>query len=386
MTSPKLIPTDGPKIRIAKSPLLKELNLLQTLIERKNTIPILSTILVQGKGTEISIVGTDLDVSLQTVCPAEVEGEFAAVIQARKFFDIIRSLPDSDILIAMSDNNWVTITCGASEFNLQGQSKENFPSVPTIQVFDFTIPASVMHGLITRTSFAITQEESRYALNGSLFRLVNNQPLMVATDGHRLALAQANSQVAVDASAAARVGQLSVIIPKKALNELTKLAAAESGDVQVCKDENHLYFKVGARLLTSRMLAGQFPNYELVIPKTNDKIITLNRDAFTQAVKRAGLMADERSHGVKVDLGKGRLELSAQSADVGQAREVLTIDYEGDGINVGFNCHYVLDFLNVAQGELVTVAFKDEQSPVLFAPASDEAFKTEAVIMPMRLI
>lgn len=386
-SSPRLIPDGGPQIRIAKAPLLKELTLLQSVIERKNTIPILSTILILGRGAEITIIGTDLDVSLQTVCPAEVTGDFACVVQARKFFDIVRSLADAEINMSIGDNNWVTITCGASEFHLQGQSRENFPSTPTIAAFDFTIKAATLSGLITRTAFAITTEESRYALSGSLFRLVDGQPMMVATDGHRLALALANSTVAVDPQAAARVGQLSVVIPKKGLTELVKLTAGEGGDVQISKDDNHLYFKVGARLLTSRMLAGQFPNYEMVIPKGNDKVVTLGREAFAQAVKRAGLMADERSHGIKLELGKGRMELSAQAADVGQAREPLSIEYAGEPLAVGLNCLYVLDFLNNgADCDQVTIAFKDEQNPVLFTPAADAAFSVKSIIMPMRLI
>lgn len=386
-SSPKLIPDNGPQIRVAKAPLLRELTLLQSVIERKNTIPILSTILIQGRGGEITIIATDLDVSLQTVCAAEVTGDFACVVQARKFFDIVRSLADAEINMSIGENNWVTITCGASEFHLQGQSRENFPATPTIAAFDFGIAAATLHGLITRTAFAITTEESRYALSGSLFRLVEGQPMMVATDGHRLALATANASVAIDPQAAARVGQLSVVIPKKGLNELAKLTAGESADVQVSKDDNHLYFKVGARLLTSRMLAGQFPNYEMVIPKANDKVVTLKRETLAQAVKRAGLMADERSHGVKLELSKDRMELSAQATEVGQSREVVVIEYAGDSLAVGFNYLYVLDFLNnVADTERVTISFKDEQNPVLFTPDGDTSFSSKSVVMPMRLI
>ncbi|HKS41952.1 MAG TPA: DNA polymerase III subunit beta [Blastocatellia bacterium] len=386
MTSPLLIKTEGPQIRIAKAPLVKELALLQTLIERKNTIPILSTILIQGRGAEISIVGTDLDVSLQTVCPAEVTGEFSAVVQARKFFDIVRSLPESDILLSMGENNWVTITCGASEFNLHGQNKDTFPAVPTVKDFDFIISASALNGLINRTAFAITQEESRYALNGSLFRVVDSQPLMVATDGHRLALARANTQVVICQSAAAWVSELSVVIPKKALTELAKLTAGHDGGVNISKDDNHLYFKIGARLLTSRMLSGQFPNYDLVIPKTNDTVVSVNRDLLTQAIRRAGIMADERSHGVKIEFASGRLELSAQSAEVGAAREGLNIDYKGAGLTIGFNFLYMIDFLNVISGDMVKIALKDDQSPALFTPESDDSFVAQFVLMPMRLI
>lgn len=163
MTRPaqSLLVGDGATVSVAKTPLLRELTFLQSVIERKNTIPILSTILIQGSGNEISIVGTDLDVSLRTVCPAEVTGQFTAVVQARKFYDIVRNLPDEQIHLVLSENNWVLITSGASEFHLQGQSKENFPSTPTIETFDFAISSAALNGLIARTAFAITTEESR---------------------------------------------------------------------------------------------------------------------------------------------------------------------------------------------------------------------------------
>lgn len=204
---------------------------------------------------------------------------------------------------------------------------------------------------------------------------------MVATDGHRLALAAADVDKAEDGSE-----HLKVIIPKKALIELAKLTAGAEGGIELSRDENHLYFEIQNRYLTSRMLAGQFPNYDLVLPKNNDKSIALNVDRVSQAIRRVALMADERSHGVKVDLTSGKLSITSQSADVGEAKEVIPLDYTGDNLSIGFNAQYVLDFLGVVGTDEVLFEFKDEQSPALLRPSGDGQADYKYVVMPMRLL
>src|SRR6185295_14141663 len=317
---------------VSKNALLKELNLLQGIVEKKSTIPILSNVLIEtANDSTISLVATDLDVSLQTECSAESSRNGSMVLQARKLFEIVRNLPDAEIKFAKEDNDWVKIVCASSEFRIVGQAKEHFPSTPKADKAGVTIPAAVLHGLINRTVFAITQEESRYALNGALLSFGEGRLQMVATDGHRLALAAAS----LDQDAGK--DSFKVIIPKKALIELAKLTAGAEEDLDMSRDENHLYFEIQNRHLTSRMLAGQFPNYDLVLPKNNDKTISLNVEKITQAIKRAALMADERSHGVKVELSAGKLSITSQSADVGEAKEVIPLDYNGEGLSIGFN-------------------------------------------------
>jgi DNA polymerase-3 subunit beta len=364
---------------VSKSSLLKELNLLQGIVEKKSTIPILSNVLIETAESKISFVATDLDVSLQTECPAELSGTGSVVLQARKLFDIVRNLPDAEISFTKEDNDWVKIVCASSQFRIVGQAKEHFPSTPKSEKGGVVIPANVLNGLINRTVFAITQEESRYALNGSLLILSDGRLQMVATDGHRLALAASDIEQSSDEA-------LKVIVPKKALIELGKLTAGLDDNLELSRDENHLYFEIQNRNLTSRMLAGQFPNYELVLPKNNDKSVTLNVDKLTQAIRRAALMADERSHGVKVDLAGNQLSITSQSADVGEAREVIPIDYTGESLSIGFNAQYLLDFLGVVGTDEVLFEFKDEQSPALMRPAGDEQSSYKYVIMPMRLL
>jgi DNA polymerase-3 subunit beta len=372
------------KFSISKNSLLRELNLLQGVVEKKNTIPILSNVLLETFNESlISFVATDLDVSLETECTADVSQPGAVVLQAKKIFDIVRYLPDSEITISKEDNDWVRIVCGASEFKLVGQAKEHFPSTPQTDQGGLIIPCAVMHNLISRTIYAITQEESRYALNGSLLQFTEGQLQMVATDGHRLALAGAPIE---KGDASEGFEQLRLIIPKKALTELLKLTSGDEESLIFSKDDNHLYFRVGHRRLASRVLAGQFPNYELVLPKNNDKLVPLNSERISQAIRRAALMADERSHGVKFDLSNGRLNISSQSADVGEAREVIPIDYTGDSLSIGFNAQYLSDFLGVVGTEQVTFEFKDEQSPALLRPSENEGYDYRYVVMPMRLI
>jgi DNA polymerase-3 subunit beta len=366
---------------VTKNVLLKELNLLQGIVEKKSTIPILSNVLIETGDSKISLVATDLDVSLQTECAAETTRPGSVVLQARKLFDIVRNLPDAEINFTKEDNDWVRILCASSNFRIVGQAKEHFPSTPKSEKGGVVIPATVLNSLISKTVFAITQEESRYALNGSLLLLSEGKLQMVATDGHRLALAASDIEQASD-----QADQLKVIVPKKALVELAKLTAGAEENLDLSRDENHLYFEVQNRNLTSRMLAGQFPNYELVLPKNNDKSVTLNVDKITQAIRRAALMADERSHGVKVDLTNNQLSITSQSADVGEAKEVIPIDYNGENLSIGFNAQYLLDFLGVVGTDEVAFEFKDEQSPALLRPSGDGHADYKYVIMPMRLL
>jgi DNA polymerase III subunit beta len=369
------------KFSISKPALLKELNLLQGVVEKKNTIPILSNVLIETMGESlISLVATDLDVSLQTECPADVSHPGALVLQARKLFDIVRNLPDADIHFVKEDNDWVRTLCGSSEFKIVGQAREHFPTTPKSNLGGLAIPANLLHRLISRTIYAITQEESRYALNGALFMLSEGKLQMVATDGHRLALAAAT----IDQKESDK--QVKVNIPKKALAELMKLTAGSDEFVEFAEDENHLFFKLGHRQLTSRMLTGQFPNYELVLPKNNDKTIPLNADKLAQSIRRAALMADERSRGVKFELSSGRLNITSQSADIGEAKELIPVDYTGDTLSIGFNAQYLLDFLTVVGTEEIFLDFKDEQSPALMRPSGEAELDYRYVVMPMRLL
>src|ERR1700724_1558729 len=286
------IGTSTMEITISKFELLRELAATQGVVERKTTIPILSNYLFEAGGDKLSLTATDLDLSLRTSCDAKVKKEGSCTIPARKLHDYVKLLPDADITIKVLENHWVSIRCGRSNTKMVGMAKSNFPSLPAFPTAGaVTIPAQILRGLIARTGFAISNEESRYTLNGALMLLKPESITMVATDGHRLAHCERAGEKFEGVS-----GELKTLIPKKAMDELRSLLdSTDAETIEFAKDESTLYFKIGPRLLTSRQLTGQFPNYEAVLPKDNNKSVTLAGNELSAAISRVAQFADERS-------------------------------------------------------------------------------------------
>jgi DNA polymerase-3 subunit beta len=367
---------------IARNALQKELAFVQGIVERKNTIPVLANILIESAGeTSIRISGTDLDVTIRCDTDAdEITAQGAICVQARKLFDIARLLPDAPVSFRKEENEWVTVECNRSKFRLPGISKDTFPELPGFKSTPLKLPASLIKLLVDRTIFAITQEEGRYTLSGAKFEIDKEGVKMVTTDGHRLAFVATDDFVKNSKDEG-----LDVLIPRKTLSELTKLSADFDGEISLGADENHVYFQVGSRLLISRMLSGQFPNYEMVMPKNNDRSAVFDTVALNQAVKRVALMADDRSHAVRLHLSKEQLLISSQNAEEGEARETVGTDFAGEDTEIGFNAQYLQDFLNVVGSERVAFEFKDGNSQAQLRPVSDEKYDYRYVIMPMRL-
>src|SRR6184192_4376328 len=265
------------EITVSKFELLKELTATQGVVERKTTIPILSNFLFEAAGDKLSITATDLDLGLRTSCPAKVKKEGSCTVPARKLYDYVKLLPEGDITIKLLENHWVSIRSGRSNTKMVGMARANFPALPNFPSADIVkIPAQVLRTLISKTIFAISNEESRYTLNGALMVLKPETVTMVATDGHRLAHIE-NSKAKFKVS-----GELKTLVPKKAMAELnTLLQLGEAEDVEFARDESTLFFRVGSRLLTSRQLTGQFPNFEAVLPKDNNKSINLHGDELS---------------------------------------------------------------------------------------------------------
>ena len=243
------------------------------------------------------------------------------------------------------------------------------------------IPAAVLGGLIAKTKFAISMEESRYTLNGGLLILKPDTLAMVATDGHRLALAETDQKLA------GLNGEVKVLIPKKAMDEVEKLAGTAGDEAQIdfAKDESHLFFEIGHRLLISRILTGQFPNYEAVLPRENNKTVVLERAELSDAVRRVSQLADQRSHAVKLAVSTEGVEISASSPEYGEAKENIDKDYKGDPISIGFNSSYMLDFLAAAADGPISIELKDEQSAGQMRPLADDSYRYRYIIMPMRI-
>jgi DNA polymerase III subunit beta len=366
------------QLKISKPNLLKELNFIQGVVEKKNTIPILSSLLLEAVDGSLNIKGTDLDVSISTSCEAEVVGNGAVCVQAKKLFEIIRALPEAEIEIKCGESEQVSIVCERSRFKMLGQPKLNFPEIPVFKNTVAHLPADIFRTFITRTIFAATNEESRYALNGAKFELSPEGLRMVATDGHRLSFIEKSGTFTEDL-------KVEAIIPKKTLTELIKLSSETEETSEFGKDENHLFFKFGKRLLVSRMLNGQFPNYEMVLPKENKNHIVIESQRLAAAVRRVALMADERSRAIKFEISEGQLNITAQASDIGEAGETLPIEYVGDSITSGFNAQYVNDFFGVINDGDVKFSFKDGNSQVQLQSLADSDFDFRYVIMPMRL-
>src|SRR5205807_3788561 len=266
------------------------------------------------------------------------------------------------------------------KFSPPGISKEAFPEMPSFKSTPFKLPAALLKPLVDLTIFAITQEEGRYTLSGAKFELDEANVKMVTTDGHRLAFAT-TKDLGKDAAA----GTLDVLVPRKTLAELTKLAADFDGEIGLGADDNHVYFQIGSRLLISRMLSGQFPNYEMVMPKNNDQSAVFDTIALNQAIRRVALMADDRSHSIRFHLTKEQLLISSQNAEEGEARETVTTDFAGSETEIGFNAQYLQDFLNVVGTEKVVFEFKDGSSQAQLRPLDDSKRDYKYVLMPMRV-
>jgi DNA polymerase-3 subunit beta len=366
---------------VRKNDLLRELQLFQGIVERKNTIPILANVLMEAKGDHVSFLATDLEVGLRSKCTATVTKAGSLTLPAKKFFEIVKSLPETDIRIA-EDKGGVKIAADRFDSRLQTLPREDFPTLPEAGGTPTAmLERSAVKEMVAKTQFAITGEDTRYFLNGALFVLKPEEMSLVATDGHRLALVSVtrNGKGKNDAA------ESKAILPKKTLGELGRLLSEGDGDIGYERGENHLFFQVGERMLISRMIDGQFPAYERVIPKGNDKHIEFERDRLTNAVKRVALLSNERSRAVKIQIDKGKVDVTSSSPDLGEAKETLPVEYSGSPMQICFNAQYVLDFLAAVATDVVSLELKDEVSQAVMKPVGAEGYDYTYVIMPMRV-
>ena len=363
---------------VRKNELLRELQLFQGIVERKNTIPILANVLIEAKGDELRMLATDLEVALRSRCQASVAKSGALTLPAKKLYEIVRALPETDVRIE-EDKNGVKVAADRFDSRMQTLPREDFPTLPEFSGnARATLPRTALKEMVTRTQFAITGEDTRYFLNGAKFVLTPKSITLVATDGHRLALVEVQHEVGI-------TQDVGVILPKKTLLELGKLLLDGEGDLLFESGENHLFFEVSGRVLISRMIDGQFPAYERVIPKGNDKTIEFDRERLTSAVRRVALLSNERSRAVRFEMDKGKVEVTSSSSEFGEAREQLVVDYSGPPLAISFNAQYVLDFLNVVETDIVSLSLKDEVSQAVMKPVGAEGYDYTYVIMPMRI-
>lgn len=368
---------------VRKNDLLRELQLFQGIVERKNTIPILANVLLEAQGEEVKLLATDLEVGLRSRCAAAVTKGGSLTLPAKKFYEIVKALPETEVRIE-EDLNGVKVAADRFDSRMATLPREDFPSLPdTSGVGAATLSRAALRQMVAKTQFAITGEDTRYFLNGALFVLRPQEMMLVATDGHRLALVSVRRDEG--AGKADEGEEVRVILPKKTMQELGRLLLEDDGDIRYERGENHLFFQVGDRLLISRMIDGQFPAYERVIPRNNDKRIEFERDRIANAVRRVALLSNERSRAVRLAIEPGRVEINSSSPEFGEAREVLPVEYAGPPLQICFNAQYVLDFLNVVDSDLIVMELKDDVSQAVMRPVGVTEYEYTYVVMPMRI-
>ncbi|KQT83909.1 DNA polymerase III subunit beta [Aurantimonas sp. Leaf443] len=373
------------RIIIERSNLLKSLAHVHRVVERRNTIPILSNVLLRTEGEALRLKATDLDIEITEGVPALGEQEGATTVPAHLLYDIVRKLPDgSEVKLATNpDGNQMTVSSGRSNFRLQCLPESDFPDI-TAGTFShaFRMKAGELARLIERTQFAISTEETRYYLNGIFFHTIETEGTLqlraVATDGHRLARAE------MDAPSGSE-GMPGIIVPRKTVGELQKLLGdcGAEDEIGVELSDSKIRFSIGAVVMTSKLIDGTFPDYQRVIPTGNDKELTLDRQSFSAAVDRVSTISSERGRAVKLAVGDGQLVLTVNSPDSGTATEELAVGYDSDGIEIGFNAKYLLDITGQLSGEEAVFMLADPGSPTLIRDGGDA--RTLYVLMPMRV-
>ncbi len=350
------------KFSLPKEAFLEELQLLQGIVEKRNTMPILANVLMNVSASEIELTGTDLEVGLRTHVEAAIDEPGGITVNGKKIFEIVKSLPEGQTVRVERTDDVIEIKSGDSEFKVMCLPREDYPQVPEPK-FErgIRLPLKDLKDMIDRVYYAITQEQ-RYYLNGALLSLKNRQVELVSTDGHRLSI--------------------SVIVAKKTMSEIRKF---EDETVEFDLDENNLFFRVGRRTLISRVIESKFPNYQAVIPKDNPGRLTVSREELASAIRRVSLLSAERSKGIKFTIEKNRMRLFSSNPEIGEARDKLTVEYKGQDLEIGFNAQYLLDFLTAISSERVIFEIKDENSAVLLKPETDEGLTNVYVLMPMKI-
>ncbi|HLB25255.1 MAG TPA: DNA polymerase III subunit beta [Nitrospirota bacterium] len=370
------------KFAIKKEEFLKGLSRVQSVADRRNTVPILSNVLIESVEGGIAITATDLEIGLRGVYEAVVSEPGGVTLSARKLYEIVRELPEEDVSVESSESNWATIRSGSAVFKFTGLAKEEFPTLPEMEGADFVpVDAAAMRELIKKTIFAAGDNDTRYVLNG-LYMILSREDdtltiQMVGTDGHRLAVLRKKLGAKASVSGSA-------IVPKKSASELKKLLdESEAEELQMAMSKNHIVFKIGSLYMVTRLIEGNYPNYEQVIPTQNDKAIIVDKAHLVSALRRVSLLSRERTNAVKFSFAGPKAVLSSQNPEMGEAREDVPVDYDGSELEVGFNAKYLLDALSAMDQEKVRMIFKDSLSPCIITQSGGENY--QCVVMPMRV-
>ncbi len=373
------------KLAIDRNELLRGLGRMQAIVEKRNSMPILANVLLTATGKNedgrLELAATDLEVGIRGFHPARVTKAGAITVSARKLYDIVRELPEEPIQLEATAQSYIELRCGRTRFNLAGAAAEEYPTLPEFIPGQLVrLQAAVLSQMIERTMYAASLDETRYNLNGVYFEVVpaDGKLRMVATDGHRLALV--DRTIGTQAAALAS----GVIIPRKGLAELKRLVDEDDADeVELGFEGNNGLARKGGVTLVMRLIEGEFPNYKQVIPKSSDRKLTINSDSLVRALRRVALLSAERSRAIKLEIREGKIVISSNNPDLGDAQEEMDVDFAGEATTIGFNAKYLLDCLGALNAKEIQFAFRDGDKPVEIRPGDDA--DTLAVVMPMRL-
>ena len=363
-------------VKASRDALLKPLQVVSGIVERRQTLPILANILVRKDGERVSFTATDLEIQIQTSADIGAGKDAAATtIAARKLVDILRALPEADVALSLS-NKKMAIASGKSRFNLQTLAAEEFPTIAQAEfTADFTLPASTFKYLLSMVHFAMAQQDIRYYLNGMLLVVDGATVRAVATDGHRLALCEVTKDGASS--------KIEAIIPRKTVLELSRLLPDSDDPVRVQMAANQVKFSFGDIELVSKLVEGKFPDYQRVLPAANTKVFAIGREDLMHALQRAAILTTDKFKGVRMVLATGSLKITSTNADQEDAQDELEIDYTGDGLDIGFNVNYLLDVLANLKNEQISFSLGDALGSALITMPDSEKFKY--VVMPMRI-
>ncbi|MCL2761173.1 MAG: DNA polymerase III subunit beta [Desulfuromonadales bacterium] len=369
---------------IEKENFAKALQKIQGIVEKHNTMPILSNVLLEADEGSLTVIATDLEVGMKSTYNVDVVEKGKITVGAKKLYEIIRELPDENINFSTKDNDWIEIICGKAKFKIVGLSSEEFPSFPKIDSNStINLSSLKLSKMLEQTAYAICNDETKYNLNGIFCKIGEESDIkslkMVATDGHRLCVAEQEIETANTNSSLNK----GIIFPRKGILELKKLSDEEEGDITLGFMDNNAALIKGNTTIVMRLIDGEFPDYTKVIPKENDKSLLLKRERFLHSLKRMAILSSEKFKGIRFDIDSNLLTISSSNPDLGEASEEIEIEYSGESVVARFNARYLIDVLNVIPDENVTIELKNEVSPAILKPASETGFIS--VIMPMRL-
>jgi DNA polymerase-3 subunit beta len=367
------------KFTITREQLSEGVNAVNAAVPTKTTLPVLANILLEATKDGLRLSGTDLDIAVGTTVPASVDQEGAITLPARKLAELVRELPSAGIRFTTQGEQRVTIECGRSRFKLLGLPREEFPAFPQVTFGKGKTTARELQKLVGHVAFAASSEESRPILNGVLWQLTADRMRMVATNGHRLA----KMEVPIEGS----MGEpADLIVPPKALEQLRKLFGPDD-EIEIGRSENHLGFRSATTAVYTRLIEGPYPNYEQVIPRENDKIATAEKNALMAAIRRMSIVASDQTHRIRMSFGDGACKLSVTTPDLGEAQEEITVGYDGEAIDIGFNANYLLEVLKQMPTDEVRLTFKAPERAATVEPVGwNDPASYLTLVMPLRLL